>query len=355
MNFTLSDEQAALQSSVRAFLASHVAGRELLDAATWAEMVELGWVGLLVPDAHGGAGAGLAEAMLVMEELGRVCAAGPYFSSAVMATLAARSLGLGDQLAALASGRQRGAVGLDEEGHGDVLERVRTRASRKSGTWRLSGTKPLVLDGVDADWVLVVARTEQGLGTFVVEAPEVSPVATLDVRRSVGRLELHDAVGHPVGPAGDHAAAWRRVVDDAAVLLAAELLGGMEASFDLAIEYAKHRVQFDRPIASFQATKHKAAEMLEQIELTRVGVHYAAWASDSEDPVRAEAAAMAKSFAGRAAIAVTGEGVQIHGGVGFTWDCDAHLHYRRAKANDLLLGYHGTWRQRVGDGVLAEA
>lgn len=355
MNFTLSDEQAELQSTVRQFLAADVAGRDVLSATTWQRMAELGWVGLLVPEHLGGSGAGLLESMLVMEELGRVAAAGPYLSSAVLATLAARGLGLDDRLAALASGSASGTVAIDEDGHGDVLARIRTRASRKSGTWRLSGTKPVVLDGDTADWVLVVARTQEGLGTFLVEPPAAEQYPSLDVRRSVARVEFHDTPAVPVGPDGDHGPIWRRVVDDAAVLVGAEMLGTMEASFDLAVEYAKVRVQFDRPIATFQATKHKAAEMLEQIELSRVGVHYAAWASDVDDPARGEAAAMAKSFAGRAAIAVTGEGIQIHGGVGFTWDCDAHRFYRRAKADDLLLGYHGTWRHRVGDGYLATA
>jgi len=129
----------------------------------------------------------------------------------------------------------------------------------------------------------------------------------------------------------------------------------MEAAQDLAVEYAKVRVQFDRPIATFQAIKHKAAEMLQRVELSRVGIHYAAWASDADADGRAEAAAMAKSHSGEAAIAVTGESIQIHGGVGFTWECDAHLHYRRAKQNDLLFGYHGTWREKVADSFLATA
>jgi alkylation response protein AidB-like acyl-CoA dehydrogenase len=355
MNFTLSDEQAELQSTVRAFLADRVDPRGPLGNDTWRRMVELGWAGLLVPDAHGGAGAGMLEAMVVMEELGRACAPGPFLSSAVLAALAAHGLGLDDRLADLASGAARGTVAVDEDGHGDVVDRIRTRASRKSGAWRLTGTKAIVLDGDAADWVLVAARTQQGLGTFLVEHPAAEPVPTLDIARSVTRLLFDDTPAVPVGPDADHTPIWRRVVDDAAVLIAAELLGTMEAAFDLAVEYAKVRVQFDRPIATFQATKHKAADMLERIELSRVGVHHAAWASDADDPARADAAAMAKSFCGRAAIEVTGESIQIHGGVGFTWDCDAHLHYRRAKANDLLLGYHGTWRRRVGDSYLATA
>ncbi len=127
----------------------------------------------------------------------------------------------------------------------------------------------------------------------------------------------------------------------------------METANALAVEYAKVRVQFDRPIATFQAIKHKAADMLHRLELARVGTHYAAWASDADEPVREEAAAMAKAYVAEAANYVTAESIQIHGGVGFTWDCDAHLHYRKAKQTDLLLGYQGWQRQRLADLVLS--
>jgi alkylation response protein AidB-like acyl-CoA dehydrogenase len=364
MEFTLDDDQQALQSTARQFLAEQ-APSSYVRAMTedpigvtpefWQQLVDLGWVGLLIPESHGGAGMGLLEVMVVLEEMGRRPLPGPFLSSAVLATSAACRLGLDDRLDALATGVTRGTIALDEEGHGDVVDRIRTRASRKSGSWRLSGTKPIVLDGQSADWVLVAARTQQGLGTFVVEHPRATPVESLDVTRRMARLELDETPATPVGPDGDQTAIWRRIADDGAVALAAELLGTMQASFDLAVEYAKTRVQFDRPIATFQATKHKAAELLERIELSRVGTHYAAWTSDAEEPDRAEAAAMVKAFAGRAANEVTGEGIQIHGGVGFTWECDAHLYYRRAKANDLLLGYHGIWREKVADSYLASA
>jgi len=144
----------------------------------------------------------------------------------------------------------------------------------------------------------------------------------------------------------------RRLLDRAAVLLAFEQVGGAQASLDMAREYALGRFAFGRPIASFQAIKHKAADMLHKLTLARVGTHYAAWASDVDDPVREEAAAMAKAYAAEAAVFVTGESIQIHGGVGFTWDCDAHLHYRRAKQSDLMLGYQGWQRQRLADLVL---
>jgi len=366
VEFTLDDDQLALQTAAKRFLAEQAPSayvRRMVDDShgitdeVWAGLAALGWTGLLVPEAQGGAGAGLLEVMVVLEEMGRLPLPGPFLSSAVLATSAARRLGLDDMLGALASGGVRGTVAIDEDGHGDAVDRIRTRASRKSGAWKLTGTKSVVLDGVEADWVLVPARTQEGLGTFLLQAPSaaVEAVRGLDVTRRMGRLSLDDTPAEPVGPPGDHTTAWRRVVDDGAVALCAESLGSMQQAFDLAVDYAKVRVQFDRPIATFQATKHKAAEMLERIELARVGVHYAAWASDVDDPVRAEATAMAKAYVGRAANEVCGESIQIHGGVGFTWECDAHLHYRRAKQNDLLLGYHGTWLHRVADSYLATA
>ncbi len=354
MEFALDDDQQALQATARRFLADRADARQW-DDGLWQQMVDLGWVGLLVPEEFGGAGMGMLEMMVVLEEMGRLPLPGPFLSSAVLATRAAAALGLGDRLSSMAAGVTRGTVAVDEDGHGDVVDRIRTRASRKSGAWLLTGSKSVVLDGADSDWVLVAARTQQGLGTFLVERPHAERVESLDVTRSIARIDFDGTPAEPVGFDGDHTAIWRRVVDDGAIALCAELLGTMQASFDLAIEYAKTRVQFDRPIATFQATKHKAAELLERIELSRVGIHYAAWASDAEEPVRAEAAAMAKSFVGKAANEVTGEGIQIHGGVGFTWDCDAHLYYRRAKTNDLLSGYHGIWRTQVADRYLATA
>ncbi|MEZ5176735.1 MAG: acyl-CoA dehydrogenase family protein [Acidimicrobiales bacterium] len=362
MELTLDDDQQALQATVRAFLAAQAPSgyvRSVIEhdhAVTpelWAQLAGLGLTGLLVPESRGGSGGGLVEAAVVLEEMGRLPLPGPFLSSAVLAATAARRLGLHELLGGLASGADRGTVAIDEDGHGDVVDRIRTRASRKSGRWRLSGTKSVVLDGAGASWVLVPARTQEGLGTFLLRSPAVASYPGLDVTRRLARMELHDLAAERVGPDGDHTPIWRRVVDDGAVALCADALGSMEQAFDLAVAYAKDRVQFDRPIATFQATKHKAAELLERIELSRVGVLHAAWTSDVDHPDRAEAAAMAKSFVIPAAIQVTGEAIQIHGGVGFTWECDAHLHYRRAKSNDLLLGAAGTWRRHVADTYLA--
>src|SRR5207244_13286206 len=272
----------------------------------------------------GGMGAGLAAMAVVMEEMRRRPLPGPFCASAVFATVAARRLEEPDLLAQLATGAIRGTVALEELGHDDPVDRVHTRARRKGADWVLTGEKPLVLDGHTADSVIVVARTEDGLGSFLLEAPRGEAVPTMDPTRKAARLLLEERRAVPVGARGDQTALWRRVVDDASVMLAAELVGACDAALGLATEYAKVRVQFDRPIATFQAIRHKAVDMLHQLELARVGTHYAAWASDVDDPSRERAAAMAKSFVAEAAVFISGEDIQIHGGVGLTWGCDAH-------------------------------
>jgi alkylation response protein AidB-like acyl-CoA dehydrogenase len=364
VDFTFSDEQDALRDAVRTFLRHDAPGSYIRAMAEdprgvtdelWQRIAELGWPGLLVPETQGGLGLELVDMTVVMEEMGRLPFPGPFFSSAVLATLAARRLGADDLLPGLASGTLRGSVALEEQGHDSPVDRVRTRARRRGATWVLTGLKPLVLDGHSADWVIVVARTEEGLGSFLIQAPGCEPVPTLDPTRKAARLVLDEHPAERIGTPGDHTAIWRRVVDDAAVMLAAELVGASDAALALAVEYAKVRVQFDRPIASFQAIRHKAVDMLHRLELARVGTHYAAWTSDVDHPEREHAAAMAKGFAAEAAVFVTAEDIQVHGGVGFTWDCDAHWYYKRAKQNDILLGYQGWQRRRLADLVLEPA
>ena len=364
MDFTFSDEQEALREAVRAFLEREAPPSYLAAMAenevgvspeVWTKIADLGWPGLLVPEEHGGLGLGLVDMTVVLEEMGRVPLPGPFLSSAVLATLAVRALGATDQLAQLASGELRGTVALEEAGHGDPVDRVRSRARRNGPDWTITGEKPLVLDGHTADWVVVVARTEEGLGSFLVEGPLGEAVPTLDPTRKASRVVLDDTVGLPIGPIGDHRDLWRRIADDGAVMLAAELVGTCDAALALATDYANDRVQFDRPLAKFQAIRHKAVDMLHRAELARVGAHYAAWTSDVDDPDRERAAAMAKSYAGEAAVYVTGEDIQIHGGVGFTWDCPAHYYYKRAKQNDVMLGYEGWQRRRLADLLLGVA
>lgn len=364
MDFTFSPDQDALRATVRGFLADH-AGRDYVHAMAddergftddfWRRVVEMGWTGLLVPEEQGGLGRGLLDAIVVLEETGRVPLPGPFLSSAVLATLVARELRELALLEALAAGERRGTVALEEGGHGDPVARVRTRARRKGADWTLTGLKEIVLDGHTADWVIVAARTQEGIGSFLIESPEVHSVPLLDPLRKAARLELDGTVARPVGPFGDHSAMWRRLADDGAVALAAELVGVGDAAMERAIDYSRARVQFDKPIASHQVIQHKIVDMLHRLELGRVGVHFAAWASDVDDVQRPSAAAIAKSAMGEAAGYVTAENIQIHGAVGFTWDDDAHFFYKRAKANDVLLGGASWQRQRVVDQVLATA
>jgi alkylation response protein AidB-like acyl-CoA dehydrogenase len=285
--------------------------------------------------------------------MGRLPLPGPFFSSAVCATLAALRLGHHDLLRDLAAGTRRATLALEEFGSGDPVERTAVTANQStSGEWFLNGLKPIVLDGHTADAALVVARTTDGLAAFEIDEPDAMVVPSLDVTRKATRLLLEERPARRIGPAGDQTAALRRVADDIAVALCAETVGACDRALELATEYAKVRVQFDRPIATFQAIRHKIVDMLHQLELCRVGTHYAAWASDVDDPSREEAAAMAKGFTGEAANMITAESIQVHGGVGFTWDVDCHLLFRRAKSNDVLFGGQAWQRRRLADLVL---
>jgi alkylation response protein AidB-like acyl-CoA dehydrogenase len=361
VDFDFSPEQQALRDTVRGFLSAEAPAnyvRAMIDDERgftdelWARISELGWLGLLIPEEHGGAGLGLVDLVVVQEEMGKLPFPGPFLSSAVMATLATRALGAVELLPDLASGTQRGTLALEELGAGDPLERITTRATATADGFVLDGHKPVVLDGHTADWAVVVARTDAGLGAFLLEHPDGELVPALDVTRKVARLTLEQRPARALGPSGDQTELIRRLVDDISVAIAAETVGTCDAALALAVEYSKSRVQFDRPIATFQVIKHKIVDMLHQLELCRVGTHYAAWTSDVEDPQREAAAAMAKGFVGEASNFITAENIQVHGGVGFTWDVDCHLYYRRAKQNDLLLGYQGWQRQRLADLVI---
>jgi alkylation response protein AidB-like acyl-CoA dehydrogenase len=345
VDFTFDAEQLALQDVARQAM-GEVDGETLRSLAEdpdgftpelWERLVALGWTAMLVP----GEGAGLLEMCIVLEQMGRVPLPGPFFSSSVMATQAAAALEASDLLAGLASGNQRGTVALHEEGNGHPLGTVRARARRRGAGWVLTGTKPIVVDGSTADWAIVVALAEEGIRSFLLESPRAEVVPSLDPTRKLARLVLDEESAVPIGPVGDQAAIWREVLDDVAVGLAAELIGVADRALEEAVEYSKARIVFDRPIASFQSVKHRIVEMYQSLELARAGVHFAAWAADTGAPERARAAAMAAGYAAEAAVRVTGDNIQVHGGVGFTWANDAHFLFKRAKQNEVLMGGSG--------------
>src|SRR5271165_1921449 len=215
MDFTFSEEQEDFRRAVAATLASEVSPayvREMIDdplgvaPQLWSTMADLGWLGVLVPESAGGLGLGMVDLVVLQEELGRLPFPGPFLSSAVAATLASVRLGDGELLAGLASGRERGTVAVEEPGHGDPLGTVRATATGTGGSWTLAGHKPIVLDGANADWALVVAHDGDGLGTFVLEKPQGEPVPVLDVTRKVARMDLDGLAARRVGPTGDQTA-----------------------------------------------------------------------------------------------------------------------------------------------------
>ena len=361
MDFTFSAEQDALRSVARTFLAAEAPPtyvRAMIDDergftdAFWAKTVALGWPGLLIPEAHGGAGLRLLDAVVLCEETGALPLPGPWFSSAVCATLVARRLGDAMVLDDLAAGAVRATVAVEESGTRDPLDGVACTARRRGDQWLLDGIKPLVLDGHTADVAYVAARDGDGIATFAIDHPRGDLVPSLDVTRKMARLVLEGRSARRVGPAGDQRALLARAIDDIGIALCSESVGACDRALEMATEYAKARVQFDRPIATFQVIKHKIVDMLHQLELARVATHYAAWASQVDDPQREAAAALCKGFVAEAATMITGENIQVHGGVGFTWDLDCHLLFRRVKADDVLFGRQGWQRQRLADLVI---
>ncbi len=361
MDFTFSAEQDALRDVARSFLAAEATSsyvRAMLDDergvtdAFWARTVDLGWPGLLIPERAGGSGLGLLDAVVVCEETGRLPLPGPWFSSAVAGTLMAMRMDDAGVLGDLAGGRRRATLAVEESGTRDPLDDITTTARRRGEHWILDGLKPVVLDGHSADLAYVVARDADGLATFALDEPAGAPVPSLDVTRKTARLLLDGRSARRVGPPGDQRVPLARAIDDIGIALCGESVGACDRALAMATDYAKTRVQFDRPIATFQVIKHKIVDMLHQLELARVATHFAAWASDVDDPQRAAAAAVAKGFVAEAATMITGENIQVHGGMGFTWDIDCHLLFRRVKANDVLFGRQGYQRQRLADLLL---
>jgi len=361
VDFTFSAEQDALRSVARSFLVAEAPStyvRAMLDDDRgvtddfWAKTTALGWPGLLISEARGGSGLGLLDAVVLCEEMGALPLPGPWFSSSLCATLFALRLDDRRVLDDLAAGGLRATVAVEESGARDPLDGITCNARRRGDDWLLTGVKPLVLDGHTADVVYVVARDGDGLAAFALDAPRGDLVPSLDVTRKMARLSFRDRPARRVGPSGDQRALLARAIDDIGIALCAESVGACDRALDMATEYAKARVQFDRPIATFQVIKHKIVDMLHQLELARVATHYAAWASQVDHPEREAAAALCKGFVAEAATMITGENIQVHGGMGFTWDIDCHLLFRRVKANDVLFGRQGWQRQRLADLVI---
>ncbi|SHN17189.1 acyl-CoA dehydrogenase family protein [Cryptosporangium aurantiacum] len=367
MNFSFSDEQEQLRSTLRRLLSERASSerlREILetddrvDRTLWSLLAgQLGLLGLGIPEEYGGAGFGPVETTVVFEELGRALAAVPYFSTiglAVNALLAADDeAARKDLLPGIADGSTLATLAISERGGdgGIDLAAVTTTAAGGDGTWRLTGEKAFVTDGVSADLVLVVARSEAGLGLFAVagDAENLARenMAPLDLTRPLARIRFEGTPARLVGAEGAAEPGLRVALDRAVAALAAEQAGGAARCLDMAVEYAKVREQFGRPIGSFQAIKHKAADMMVRVETAKSAAYYAAWAAADSSSEASLASALAAAYCADAYVDVAAENIQIHGGIGYTWEHDAHLYFRRAKSSQLLFGTPETHRDRL--------
>jgi alkylation response protein AidB-like acyl-CoA dehydrogenase len=373
MDLELSEEESDLRDNVRAVLASICppsAVRAVYDgkgdsAAIWARMVELGWPALAIAEEHGGLGMGFVEVAIVAEELGRAVVPGPLLATVTQFVPAVREVGAcgaGEPALAtsllerVAAGEATGTVALAERGCWDPAS-VATTAEATAGGWVLHGAKGAVLDGATADEVLVVARAPgtigaEGLGAFVVPASALAarPRTVADPTLPLADLELDGVVVPPdrvlaaPGPGAGAAAgaavteALDRAGQEATVALAMATVGACRVIFEQTVDYAKVRVQYDRPIGSFQALKHRMADMYLAVERATSLGWFAALAIAEDDPRRAEAAAMAKAAAGECQRLVVQDGLQLHGGIGMTWEHDLHFLLKRAKSAEVLYG-----------------
>jgi alkylation response protein AidB-like acyl-CoA dehydrogenase len=373
MNFTPTAEQAEIRRAARRFLATHCASTQVrasmesevgYDVEAWSRAArELGWAAIAVPETFGGAGLGWAEVAAVAEEVGRANACLPFLSTACLATvtLLARPdcAAAGTYLPRIAGGEILGALAFAESPHAGPLD-VATVAAERSDGWVLSGTKRYVVDGHVADLLLVAARApgtsgEEGVAVFAVDARspgvERERVPALDPTRPLAVVTLRDVRVDRDALVG-YAPVLRRALDVGAVVLAAEQLGGAERCLEMATEYAKARVQFDRPIGSFQAIKHRLSDMLTAVETARSAVIWAASvaASDNGDELPL-AASIAKSYCSEAFFRCAADCLQVHGGIGFTWEHDVHLYLRRARSTLTLFGSPARDRERVAQSL----
>lgn len=370
MNFAFTEEQDELRKTVRQFLdakSAEAAVREQMetengfDPAVWSQMGEqLGLQGLIVPEEFGGSGYSYVELGIVLEEMGRSLLCAPFFSTVVLAAntlihsgdAAAQAAHLpgiadGSTIATLAFTEPSGK--WDESG-------ITMEATASGDGFTLTGTKMFVIDGHTANLVLVAARTGKGVSLFAVEGDAAgltrTALSTMDQTRKQAKLEFAGTPATLVGTEGEGWTVLSRVLDLAAVGLAAEQVGGAQKVLDMAVDYAKVRVQFGRPIGSFQAIKHKCADMLLEVESAKSAAYYGMWCAAELNDELPSVASLAKAYCSEAYFHATAENIQIHGGIGFTWEHPAHLYFKRAKSSELLFGdptYHRELlAQRIG-------
>jgi alkylation response protein AidB-like acyl-CoA dehydrogenase len=356
VNFAFNEEQEQLRQLVRTFLDDQspvervmevMEGDVTVDEPLWAQMAEqLGLQALAIPEEFGGSGYGFLELVVVFEEMGRRLPCVPFFSTVALAATALLQSGdeaaQKEHLPAIASGELTATLALTE---GDARwdpDAIQLAATEDGNGWTLTGTKSHVIDGARAGLVLVAARTANGISLFAVDGTSAGltrqELTPMDLTRPLATLTFDATPARLVGREGE---AWPGLLTTlrlAVVALAAEQVGGAQHCLESAVAYAKERLQFGRPIGSFQAVKHICADMLVQVESARSAAYYAGWAAAEMDDDLPVAASMAKAYCSDAYTWVAGQNIQVHGGIGFTWEHPAHLYFKRAKSSELLFG-----------------
>jgi alkylation response protein AidB-like acyl-CoA dehydrogenase len=375
VNFAFTDEQQELRAAARAFLAeasssarvrAAMASEQGYDPQTWKRIgSELGWPAVIVPEDCGGIGLGAVELVALAEAMGEALLCSPFFATVCLAAQAVLAAGNEQQrqryLAPIAQGQTRAALATAESGL--PHDAVALEARREGDVYRLDGAKRYAIDGHSADWLVVSARArgsrgDEGVSLFVVPGDAAGldrrALPTMDQTRR--QSELHFAgvrvpASARLGEEGSGMTSLRRALDLGAIALAAECVGGAQRCLDLSVAYAKEREQFGRPIGSFQAIKHKCADMMVRVETARSAVYYAACAAAEEAADLATAASLAKAYCCEAYYHCAAESIQIFGGVGFTWEYDPHLYFKRARASESLLGTPAWHRERVARAI----
>jgi alkylation response protein AidB-like acyl-CoA dehydrogenase len=372
MNFGFNEEQELLRSTARKFFENECPPgvvRELMDTpegmspSLWRRIAEQGWLGLIYPEAHGGMGLGFVDLTVLMEEMGRAVVPGPFLSSVLLGGLAILEAGSETQkkawLPRIAAGDARITLAWMDPSAVPPPDGIAVAATARGGRFALSGTALFVPDAHTADAVVVAARTGPGTGAegvtlFLVprESPGLSVVLlpTMDQTRKLCEVTLADVTLGPDAVLGEVGGGWPpldRVLQGATVALCAEMCGGAQKVLDMTVEYAKIRQAFGRPIGSYQGVKHRAADMLVDVENSKSITYYASWAMDEKASDSALAVSMAKAYASDAYRRVAAAGIQLHGGIGFTWEHDLHLYFKRAKGSEFTFGDATYHREKV--------
>jgi alkylation response protein AidB-like acyl-CoA dehydrogenase len=357
MQFGLSESQQILKDTARKFFAGEspiAAVRKAMetetayDAALWTKLAEQGFTGIITPEEYGGMGLGKVELILLMEEAGYALLPGPFFSTVALGGAVIDACASPEQkkkyLGQIASGQARATVALVETaGSWDP----KSLAINASGG-KITGTKLFVTDAAVADFIVVVARE----GIFVVEAKapglHIEPMKSMDLARKIYAVEFKNTPAEMLG----NTSGLSTALDVATTALCAEMTGGMQRVLELTVAYAKTRKQFGKPIGIFQAVQHLCADMYLETESSRSATYYAAWALEENTPDAAPSVSVAKMYASDASRTVGNRGIQVHGGMGFTWENDLHLYYRRAKASETMLGDATFHRERIARSVI---